>query len=135
MPTKRRTARRRRELTIERWNELLVGPRDPAGSCFGSQEELAGTWSEYRNHFLALSSPGRRPYAWYIVEAKLPEAPDFQELWLADHALLSEEEETAILERAAEFPYVDGLQRAATSITQRRAGENVVAPGPLDAYL
>ena len=86
-------------LDLERYLELLIGPKDEA-SAFDSDESRRDAWRDHAAELLSMVDPGSRPWAWWQYDAMAPMLPREPEIaYLARCGLLTSGERQH-LERA-----------------------------------
>ena len=75
MPAKRRVAKvsLRRDLTIDQYNELWLGPKGKDQSAFANERERRAAWKEHREQFLEHFGE-QFPQLWAVRKYDLKEA-------------------------------------------------------------
>jgi hypothetical protein len=86
------------KLTHSQWMVLLYGYDERWADAFESQAHYEKTWALHREELLADRTPGRKPLAWWHIEARLPyPGLDKERQYLYERKLLSKAERAALL--------------------------------------
>jgi hypothetical protein len=84
--------RSRRSLSHGQEMFLLYGPADRWDDAFADEAEVCEAWNYHRARILSHYRSGRRPWAWWAYEARVPHPGNHQASTLYEMGVLSDEE-------------------------------------------
>jgi hypothetical protein len=99
-----------------------VGPAERACSWFATEADRERAWWAHRAEMLTYMNPGCRPWGYWRYEARLDHAPVDHALYLAQHGLLTDDEEAAILTSANMDGAIGAATAAAAAVIRERRG-------------
>jgi hypothetical protein len=98
MVLRRKGAHRLGRLTGDQYNWLVYGFAEKWAGAFVDQEDYLDAWMRHREELLEGRAPGRKPLAWWIIEARLPyPGLDQERQFLYERKLLPKAERAALL--------------------------------------